>query len=317
MASLSLEQLRTLVAVVEAGTFDAAADRLHVTPSAISQRIRALEDAAGRILVRRDRPVTPTDSGEALVRTARQMLHLEETLAHDLAGAEGPERVLFPVACNADSLATWFLDALAAVPAATGVAFDVRREDEAHSTDLLRRGEVMAAVTSEAGAVQGCRSRPLGSMRYVACASPEFVARHLPDGAGPAALGVAPVVDFDRRDGQQDRFYRRLTRRDPSGPRHYIPSAHDHLRAIGAGLGWGLTAEPLGADALARGDLVDLFPDRPLDVPLYWQHWKVRSPVLDTLTDVVLATAGAELRPPPGGVPAPDGTTRTSGTMTA
>lgn len=297
MKPLHLDQLRTLVAVVDLGSFDAAAAHLHVTQSAVSQRIRALEDSAGRILVRRDRPVTATDSGEALLRTARQMLHLEESLAHELDG-DGPAQgsVELAVACNADSLATWFLDAMADVHGGGRIVFDVRREDESLSTELLRRGEVMAAVTSESHPVQGCRVLPLGAMRYQACASPGFADRHLAGTTLTTGLGRAPVVDFDRSDGHQPRHYRRLAGRDAVGPRHYVPSSHDHLRAITAGLGWGMLPEQLAAPGLAAGELVELSPDRPLDVPLYWQHWKVHSPDLDALTDAVLDTARAALR---------------------
>lgn len=297
--SLTLDQLRTLVAVVDLGSFDAAAAHLHITPSAVSQRIRALEDSSGRILVRRDRPIAPTESGEALLRTARQMLHLEDVVAADLAGdgqGSGGGLVVVPVACNADSLATWFLDALAAVPGRTEVVFDVRREDESRSAELLRRGEVMAAVTGEAAPVAGCRSTRLGALRYVGCASPWFVERYLPDGLTPSGLGAAPVVEFDRSDGLQDGFYRRLARRPFTGPRHHIPSTHDHARAIAAGLGWGLLPESMATPLLAAGDLVPLGDAPPLDVPLHWQHWKVRSPALDRLTEAVLATARAELR---------------------
>lgn len=301
MRSLTLDQLRTLVAVVDLGSFDAAAAHLHVTQSAVSQRIRSLEDAAGRILVRRDRPVSATESGEALLRTARQMLHLEESVAHELGGLDDAEsdargHVVLPVACNADSLSTWFLDAMERVHASGRVVFDVRREDESLSTDLLRSGEVMAAVTSESSPVQGCRSLPLGAMRYLACASPRFIERHLGDGPLTAALGRSPVVDFDRSDGHQNRHYRRLARREPNGPRHYVPSSHDHLRAVTAGLGWGLLPEALATPGLLAGDLVELSPDRPLDVPLYWQHWKLHSPDLDALTDAVLDSARAGLR---------------------
>lgn len=282
---------------MDLGSFDAAATHLHLTQSAVSQRIRALEDSAGRILVRRDRPVTATESGETVLRTARQMLHLEESLSHELDGAGSPsEHVVLTVACNSDSLATWFLDAMTEVHSSGRVVFDLRREDESLSSDLLRRGEVMAAVTSESRPVQGCRSQPLGSMRYLACASPGFVARHLRDGSPTAALGRSPIVDFDRSDAHQNHHYRRLARREPTGPRHFVPSSHDHLRAVAAGLGWGLIPEQLATSWLVSGQLVDVSPDRPLDVPLYWQHWKLQSPDLDALTAAVLDTARAELR---------------------
>lgn len=297
MHALQLDQLRTLAAVVDLGSFEAAAAHLHITQSAVSQRIRALEDSSGRILVRRERPITATESGEIVLRTARQMLHLEQSLAGELGEADaGRDHVALAVACNSDSLATWFLDAMTEVHSAGRVAFDIRREDESLSIQLLRRGEVMAAVTSEARAVQGCRALPLGSMRYLACASPGFVARHLRDGSPTAALGRAPIVDFDRSDAHQNHYYRRLARRHPTGPRHYIPSSHDHVRAIVAGLGWGLVPEQLATPWLVSGEIVDVSPDNPLDVPLFWQHWKLQSPDLDALTAAVLDTARAELR---------------------
>ncbi|HJC59700.1 MAG TPA: LysR family transcriptional regulator ArgP [Candidatus Dietzia intestinigallinarum] len=297
MLALQLDQLRTLAAVVDLGSFEAAAAQLHITQSAVSQRIRALEDSSGRILVRRERPVTATESGEIVLRTARQMLHLEQSLAGELGAADaGRDAVVLAVACNSDSLATWFLDAMTEVHSGGRVAFDVRREDESLSIRLLRRGEVMAAVTSEARPVQGCRALPLGSMRYLACASPGFVARHLRDGSPTAALGRAPIVDFDRSDAHQNHYYRRLARRHPTGPRHYIPSSHDHVRAVVAGLGWGLVPEQLATPWLVSGEIVDVFPERPLDVPLFWQHWKLQSPDLDALTAAVLDTARAELR---------------------
>ena len=297
MLALQLDQLRTLAAVVDLGSFEAAAAQLHITQSAVSQRIRALEDSSGRILVRRERPVTATESGEIVLRTARQMLHLEQSLAGELGAADaGRDAVVLAVACNSDSLATWFLDAMTEVHSGGRVAFDVRREDESLSIRLLRRGEVMAAVTSEARPVQGCRALPLGSMRYLACASPGFVARHLRDGSPTAALGRAPIVDFDRSDAHQNHYYRRLARRRPTGPRHYIPSSHDHVRAVVAGLGWGLVPEQLATPWLVSGEIVDVFPERPLDVPLFWQHWKLQSPDLDALTAAVLDTARAELR---------------------
>ena len=297
MSTLHLDHLRTLAAVVDLGSFEAAATHLHLTQSAVSQRIRALEESAGRILVRRERPISATDSGEIVLRTARQMLHLEESLAGELGGpTTAQDHVTLAVACNSDSLSTWFLDAMTEVHSGDRVVFDIRREDESLSNELLRRGEVMAAVTSQARPVQGCRSQPLGSMRYLACASPGFVARHLRDGTPTAALGRAPIVDFDRSDGHQNHHYRRLARREPTGPRHFVPSSHDHARAIAAGLGWGLIPEQLATPWLVSGELVDVSPDHVLDVPLFWQHWKLQSPALDALTAAVVATARTELR---------------------
>jgi hypothetical protein len=171
-----VDQLHTLVVVIEEGTFEAAARRLRLTASAVSQRIKAMEQAAGQILLQRVNPVVPTEAGAVVLRYGRQMELLASDAARDLggiAGADG-EWVSLPIAVNADSLATWFLPALAAVPRSLGVVFDILREDQEHTTELLRSGSAMAAVTSTAEAVQGCTSIALGRMRYRAVCSPSF-----------------------------------------------------------------------------------------------------------------------------------------------
>jgi LysR family transcriptional regulator (chromosome initiation inhibitor) len=210
MEDLPLDQVRTLLAVVDEGTFDAAAAALHVTPSAVSQRVKALEQRTGRVLLLRTRPVRPTESGEVLVRLARQVARLERDAYAELglSGAGEPTRV--SVAVNADSLATWFLDALVRLPARSRLCFELRREDESHTAALLREGTVMAAVTSSPDPVPGCSVRRLGTMRYLPVAHPEFAAELLREPL-EESVAAAPVVVFDRRDDFQDGFVRRLT----------------------------------------------------------------------------------------------------------
>ncbi|MGW4487697.1 LysR family transcriptional regulator ArgP [Amycolatopsis sp. NPDC004368] len=287
MSDLPLDQVRTLLAVVDEQSFDRAAAALHVTPSAVSQRVKALEQRLGRVLILRTKPVRLTDSGQVLVRFARQLTRLEaDTRAElGLAGAAGPATVA--VAVNADSLATWFLPALAAVP---GVSFDLRSDDQDHTAALLREGLVMAAVTSAPHPVQGCTSARLGLMRYRAVAAPVFVERWLADRPLNVALSEAPAVLFDRKDDLQDRFLRNLTRRTP-GPKHFVPSSESFAEAVAAGLGWGLVPE-----LQLREGLVDLAPERPVDVPLYWQQWKLDSPALAAVSRAVAEAAGAALR---------------------
>ncbi|XIE77159.1 LysR family transcriptional regulator ArgP [Streptomyces sp. SBR177] len=294
MNELPLDLVRTLLAVVDEGTFDAAAAALHVTPSAISQRVKALEQRTGRVLLMRSKPVRPTESGEVVVRFARQMARLERDARAEL-GLEaelGPARI--PIAVNADSLATWFLPALTRVPQQPPVCFELHREDEAHTTALLREGQVMAAVTSSPDPVAGCTVRPLGLARYRAVAAPEFAATHL-TGKLHEDLPEAPTVTFDRRDGLQDAFVRSLTKgRSGAGRiRHLVPTSDGFRDAVAFGLGWGMVPEPQAEPLLLSGRLVELAPTRPMDVPLYWQQWKLDSPALSTVADVV-ATAAAE-----------------------
>ena len=186
-----LAQLRALAAAIDEGSFEAAATSLHLTPSAVSQRIKALETSVGQVLVRRTKPTATTDAGEAYLRLARQIDSLVRA-AGRLSGPDSPDAfVTVPLAVNSDSLATWVLPALADIPAA--VAFDLHREDQDHSAELLRTGTVMAAITTDSGAVQGCTVERLGVMRYRALASPGFVAKWFRGGAGIDALRLAPA----------------------------------------------------------------------------------------------------------------------------
>ena len=287
-------QLAALAAVVRTGSFDAAARELHVTPSAVSQRIKALENASGQILVRRGRPSTATEAGHVLIRLGEQTELLEREAAAELRGADDV-RVRLPVAVNADSLSAWFLPVLAAVAAKHAVVFDVHKEDEGESAELLRNGSVMAAVTAEPAPVQGCASVPLGSMRYLPMASQGFVDRYL-DGPLGATLAHAPMLNFNRSDGLQQRYLRTITRRVASPPIHFIPSSAAFNEAVRLGLGWGLVPEQdLRPDEASRPDGLVRLDDRHVDVPLYWQHWRLESLLLRTLTDEVREHAAVAL----------------------
>ncbi len=304
MPNLPLDQINTLLAVVDAGTFDAAARALHVTPSAVSQRIKLLEQRTGRVLLLRSNPVQVTESGEVVLRFARQLAQLERDTSAELglAGTGRPTQV--SIAVNADSLATWFLTALVQVPAELRIFFDLQREDEGRSAQLLRQGLVMAAVTSSPRPVQGCMVHRLGGMRYQAMAAPDFVSRLLSRGPLRNVLADAPVVMFDRKDDLQERLLHRLASRAPGPARHYVPASEACVEAVAAGLGWGMIPEAQAAPRRMDGTLIDLAPEFPIDVPLYWQQWKLDSPALAALADAVIQTAALALSPDNGSRPA-------------
>ncbi|WP_066461972.1 LysR family transcriptional regulator ArgP [Sanguibacter suarezii] len=299
MTSFQLDHLQTLAALVDEGSFDAAARRLHVTPSAVSQRVRAMEQQAGKTLVQRTTPVLTTPAGDVVLRYARQVLLLGRDTETELGlQATDRGRTSMAIAVNADSLATWFIDALAAVPARLEVVFDIRREDQDHSAALLRSGTVMAAVTGTRDAVQGCTSRALGIMRYRAVCRPALLDRAglAPGAAARSAadlsrLAETPVIIFDRKDDLQDRFLRDVGAADLRSPRTYVPTSDGFERAVVAGLGWGLLPEQQCLARIASGELVELAPHAPVDVLLYWQRWSLASPLLDEVTQVVEAAA--------------------------
>lgn len=281
-------QLAALAAVHRRGSFDLAAAELHVTPSAISQRIKALEERIGTLLVRRGQPCLATDTGLRIIRHHDEIALLERTLAEELPGlAPGP--AILRIAVNADSLATWVIPALAAT---TGFLFDLVIDDQDVSQDWLRRGEVVAAITSHPGPLQGCDTLPLGALRYRATASPVFVARWLPDGLTPQALGLAPTLTFSDKDQLQTRWAgRHLKPQRQALPTHRMASSQAFVDACLAGLGWGVNPGPLVAPHLASGALVELIPDTPLDIALHWQFTRLAAPALGPVTAAIRAAA--------------------------
>jgi LysR family transcriptional regulator (chromosome initiation inhibitor) len=296
MSRIPFELAETLAAVVDEGTLDAAARRLHVTPSAVSQRIKSLEDQIGRLVLVRSKPVRVTEAGAAIVRLARQAALLEhDALAALGDGAEKAALTRVPLAVNADSLGTWFLEPLARLGRRHPVVFDLHRDDQDFTAALLESGTVMGAVTTRATAVSGCRVSVLGALRYEAVATPAYVARWF-GGDRAADLAAAPLVDFDRRDDLQSAW---LTAQgiDPAlPPRHYVPASNDFATATRLGLGWAMLPRLQSQQALDRGELVLLGGD-PIDTVLHWQQWNLRSPLLDAIADEIVAEGRRVLTP--------------------
>jgi LysR family transcriptional regulator, chromosome initiation inhibitor len=290
---LPLDLVRTLAVAVTAGSLDAAAGALHLTPSAVSQRIKALETRMGRVLLVRSKPLQPTLAGQAVVRLARQLDALEhDTLIELGLTASGPVEV--PLAVNADSLATWFLPALAPL-IADGIVFDLHRDDQDYTAGLLESGSVSAAVTSQSTPVAGCSVRPLGAMRYLPVATGAFVETWLST-QDAEAFSRAPLIDFDRRDALQT-HYLELVGADPTRPpRHRVPASSDFARASELGFGWALVPEYQSDPAISAGQLIRL-DGPPVDIPLFWQRWKLRSPLLESIEDAVVTAARAALHP--------------------
>ncbi|SIT68640.1 LysR family transcriptional regulator ArgP [Microbacterium sp. RU33B] len=276
----------TVAVVVDEGTLDAAARRLHITPSAVSQRIKALEEQLGRVVLVRSKPARVTEAGAAVVRLARQLALLEHDALVEL-GAEDGATFSVPLAVNADSLGTWFLPPLARLAEQHPLVFDLHRDDQDFTAGLLEAGTVMGAVTSRATPVAGCRVVQLGTMRYRAVATPAFASRWLADGASRDALTAAPLVEFDRRDDLQSQWLQARGVDAAAPPRSYVPASNDFAVAIKLGLGWGLLPGFQSDAELDDGGLVPLGGD-PVDVPLYWQQWNLRSPLLDAIADAVV-----------------------------
>ena len=287
-----------VAAVLREGSFERAAEALHLTPSAVSQRVKLIEERLGQPLVVRGSPCRATPAGAVLARHAEQLHLLEAELAGALPALGEPDAPTLALAVNADSLATWFMPALAHLGAERGWLFDLRLEDQDHTAEQLARGEVLAAVTALGSAQRGCRSLALGALRYRATASPAFVARHFSAGVNAATLARAPCLVFNRQDRLQERWIHSHLGQPLAVPRHWLPSPQAFVDAAIAGLGWGLNPEPLVQAALARGELVALPGAKVVDVPLHWQTLRAAERLLQPLSAAVAEAARAVLWPP-------------------
>lgn len=289
--------LTTLQAAVREGTFERAAKHLNVTPSAVSQRMRALESAVGAVLVSRTKPIRPTSDGEVLLSLALQWSLLRQEAVGQLTASQVPgggagarQRITVPIATGADALALVLLPAMAQLEREVPVTFEVFREDDAHSVDLLRQGRVVCALSSDTVPVPGHRAQTLGTLRYLPLATPEYVERYLPEGPTAEALADAPVVCFDRKDDLQHAYLRRLVEQDLRPPVTYVPANREFEEAVLLGLGWGLVPQGRVDEHLASGQLVRIGPGYR-DVPLVWHRPRITSAVLDALGERLVAVA--------------------------
>lgn len=296
---LDYASLAALAAVIREGSFDRAAARLRITPSAISQRVRGLEERLGTILVVRGQPCTPTDTGRALCAHFDKVELLEADLTPILSPqAQGASAIpTLKIAVNADSLATWVPAAAASFAQATGLLLDLTLDDEGHTADRLRAGEVLAAVTADPEPVQGCKTILLGELRYAACASPSFMARYFSAGVTPDTLATAPCLRFDRRDGLQARWAMAAHGITLTAPAHWVPSTQGFLDLALAGLGWGMQPVSMAQPHIQAGRLVELPPGQTLAVKLYWTATRLHAGALSALTDAVRRAARDGLMP--------------------
>lgn len=290
---LDYKLLEALAMVAREGGFDKAARAMHLTQSAISQRIRALEEQLGQVLLARTQPPSLTRAGKHLLRHVQEVERLEsELLGAIVPDQQGDSFASVPIAVNADSLATWFIESVDDLLRDWGLVLDVRIDDQELTHRSLRNGEVMGCVSVEPRAAQGCNVEYLGRMDYRLLATPELAERWFPEGLTAPAARAAPLVVFNRKDRLHDKLFRKALRRariDP--PVHYIPSPEAYLAMITDGLAYGIVPDLQGEDLLEAGELVDLAPDHVVRVDLYWHCWNLRSSLLDKLSAAIVEGA--------------------------
>ncbi|MCL1144602.1 LysR family transcriptional regulator ArgP [Shewanella sp. 10N.261.52.F9] len=270
--------LKALSIVVSQGGFDKAAKHLFISQSAVSQRIKQLEDKIGQSLLVRTNPVRATETGKRLLRHYSQVQLLESELRSEMDVDDPSLPTIVKIAVNADSLATWFLPALVDVFKQHKWLLELIVDDEAYTHNLLKNGEAVGCVTTSQIALSGCSSEFLGNMEYLCVATPEFADQYFQSNDPIEEVARAPAVVFSTKDKLHDKFvnfYFGIS--DKSWREHKIPSSESFLEAIKMGLGYGLVGHLQAKDLLESGELIEIFPDKRMQVPLYWQHWNIKA----------------------------------------
>jgi len=297
MSTYDPAALECLAAIVEEGGFERAAQRLNVTQSAVSQRLRALEAQVGSVLIVRSRPLRPTSAGQLLLKHTKQLRLLRADLERDLqelapsAHGGGREEERISIAINADSIATWALDALHDL-VRQRLPLEIIADDQDFTQEWLRSGQVLGCVTTLKQALRGCKMVPLGAMHYVAVASAAFAEKHLPGGLTAHNFREVSYLSFNRKDDMAVEFVARAFGLKRVALNHlFVPSSEGQLHAVRAGWAVGVLPELLVRQGLADGSLVDVAPGQVLPIRLYWHCWNLESEVLDHLTQALTEAA--------------------------
>ncbi len=287
MANLDYRGLAVLDAVSTQGSFEKAALALGISQSAVSQRIKTLEDGIGRLLVVRGTPSVPTGLGQRLVAHYRHVKLMEAALDIDLGQEVSmPEIAL---AIDGDSLATWFAQAMAPLLAPPRCQLRLQQHGHDHALQLLREGAVFGCVAADNGPelAQGAGTA-LGLMRYRCVATRAFANHWFGDGMLPAALALAPAVASEAL--LLARFLNTELGVAGAVPHHSLPLAAAR-ECIDASLAYGLLPAMWADPAIVSGELVDLRPGAWLDVALSWHAWQVDAPFARALSEQVVSGA--------------------------
>jgi len=294
------DSLVALAAVVREGGFDAAAKSLDVTQSAVSQRIKQLEEKVGSVLIVRGRPCVPTEAGLQLCRHVEQVTLLQHELnerMNALTGNADVTAATIRISVNNDSLATWFPSVIKRASQELSVRFDVIPDDQEHTEQSLKSGEALAVVTAIEKPVQGCRRMSLGAMEYIAVASAEFYETHFSKGVTIDTLKKADCLAFDRKDTIQEQWMMLCFGEFVNSSTHMMPSYEGYVACCLNGTAWGLVPTIAAQPYLESGELIELVPDKRIMISLHWQSSTRSSEILRRLGEVVVEEAMINLLP--------------------
>jgi len=290
--------LQALDAVIRERGFERAAQKLCITQSAVSQRIKQLENLFGQPLLVRTVPPRPTEQGQKLLALLHQVELLEEEGRGNDSGTDSNDTpLLLSLAVNADSLATWLLPALKSVLVDSPIRLNLQVEDETRTQERLRRGEVVGAVSIQPQPLPSCLVDQLGALDYLFVASKPFADRYFPNGVTRSALLKAPAVAFDHLDDKHQAFLQQNFDLSPgSVPCHIVNSSEAFVQLARQGTTCCMIPHLQIEKELESGELIDLTPGLFQRRMLFWHRFAPESRMMRKVTDALLAHGRQVLR---------------------
>jgi len=285
------KQLQALAIVIEEQSFEKAAVKLHLTQSAISQRIKQLEDKLGQILLLRNQPLQATENGQKLLRYYYQTQLLHTELLQDLKPEHKQDKIRLAIGVNADSLETWFLPCIAPLVEQYELLLDIKVDDQQQTHKLLTKGEVLGCITSTPKAPQGCHCIALGKVTYRCIATQEYCNKYFKSGVNKEGFKQAPIAEFNHKDQLQNQYLKQYFDINPGEYScHRIPASYAFLAIICQGQACGMVPEHQAKPLLEQGQVIELTPGQQLDIDLYWHVWDLGSHLLKQLTHLLTDT---------------------------
>ncbi len=289
------DSLTVLSAVIRTGSFETAAKSLNVTQSAVSQRIKQLEEKVGSILIIRGKPCMPTEDGMLLCQHVEQVTLLRHEVSERLSGPVGVSKANLRIAVNTDSLATWFPTVVKRAADELNLLLEIIPDDQEFTEARLRSGDAAAVITSSASPISGCKIYVLGAMEYLAVASESYMERHLSGGATLSNVAAAPSIRFDRKDTLPHQWLEVAFGGSAVLSSHYIPSYEGHLLCCRLGIGWAMMPLEAVAAFIESGELIKVAPDARVRVPLFWHTRSQSSRIMQGLSEIVLQVSEKSL----------------------
>jgi len=268
---LDYKGIEALSAIIEANSFDIAARQLHITQSAISQRLQTLQNYYGDPLLIREKPYQPTSLGEGLIGIYKKVQSLELSLQKTL-GKEA--MVKLSIAMSRDHFETWFHQLMVDNDLLQRYIMDVTTDDQDKTIHYLKKGVVSICLSSQKHPISNCKSEFIGNMTYILVSTADFKRVHYKVKDIKKDIIKAPTLVYDKNDHLYQKYLEKHF--NLVGPKmfvHTIPSVRGFKALAMKGHAQALVPIIDVLEELKKNKLINMFPEKTWDMPVYLHSW--------------------------------------------